>query len=376
MSRHQLETDLAQLGLGPDAQFPGVKAAFRQAALRFHPDRGGDAARFIRAYAAYRRLCAHFEGREPDEYAARAAEYDIAHEPVDELSENLSALDEAFAYIRQDLMQAEDQWIADIRSQVVAVMNTASQCSEIDAILKNTIKYVTRQFAKEVSNIIESSVGAVAQEFNTWMLSWMTPYYDEVRREFTRRWWRGRAALVLAIGGALVGGWAVLASGAVWISVAAALGCGTGFLLGWPLHTLIGSLRYRAGANVPAVTRPAIYVDKSHMAVVTSAVTDEQIAFGGGLAGLYAFGPWGAIAGLVLGALAGAAFGQEVQERRKIAIEQLDAFLPRACRQIRTILVQQLDQIARNMRAEVTHNYRTARQRAASCVHLLPAPIR
>jgi len=374
MDRQGLETDLAELGLERGATFASVKAAFRQAALRFHPDRGGDAAQFIRAYAAYRRLCAHFEGRQPHEYGEAAAAHEVSAEPIDELSQRLSALHDAFADIRQDLIQAEDQWVRDIRNQVVAVMNSASYCSQIDAILKNTIKYVTRQFAREVSSIIENSVGTVAQQFNGWMLSWLTPYYDEVRREFTRRWWRSGSSLLLTIIGGISGGWAALANGPLWVCIVGAIGATIGFLLAFPLHSLIGLARYRAEANVPVIAGPGVYVDKSHLEVLTSAVTDEQIALGGGLAGMYAFGPWGALAGLVLGAIAGSAFGQDVAQRRRVAIEQLDAFLPRACRQIRTILVEQLERIERDMRAEVTQNYRTARERAASCVYLLPAP--
>ena len=44
------------LGVRPGATAPEVTEAFRRFALRHHPDRGGDAARFQAGVDAYRRL--------------------------------------------------------------------------------------------------------------------------------------------------------------------------------------------------------------------------------------------------------------------------------------------------------------------------------
>lgn len=44
------------LGVGPDASQADVTDAFRRFALRNHPDRGGDPARFQAGVEAYRRL--------------------------------------------------------------------------------------------------------------------------------------------------------------------------------------------------------------------------------------------------------------------------------------------------------------------------------
>lgn len=48
--------DLAALGLPHDADAEAIKAAWRRAAMRLHPDRGGDHQQFIRIKAAYERL--------------------------------------------------------------------------------------------------------------------------------------------------------------------------------------------------------------------------------------------------------------------------------------------------------------------------------
>lgn len=375
MAQDHLGADFAELGLDPSADFGDVKAAFRRAALRFHPDRGGDARRFIRAYAAYRRLCEHFRGPAQEDDYARDGAIGAPGDPIDELVEHLEDLGAAFEAIRQDLMEAEGQWVADIRADVMQALNSASHCSEVDAIMKNTIKCVTRKFAKEVTQIVGSSVGAIGEAFNTWMLSWLTPYYDSIRDQHAKLWWRSRTAvLVASICGLLMAWLGAASAGLFWGAVGGLAGVLGGWALSCPLHLVIGAARYRAEGNVPVVRAPSVYVDKSHMQIVTDAVTDEQLGMAGAVGGLYAFGPWGALAGLVLGGIAGAVFGQDVAERRRIAVEQLDAFLPRACRQIRTLLVEQLNGVAVQMREEAKHNYRTARHRAAACVHLLPEP--
>jgi len=47
---------LSELGLPPDADQAAVKKKFRQLALKYHPDTGGDAARFIALMDSYRKL--------------------------------------------------------------------------------------------------------------------------------------------------------------------------------------------------------------------------------------------------------------------------------------------------------------------------------
>lgn len=60
-SRRRYDPDLALLGL--DAMPETAQAllsAFRRAAMRTHPDHGGSAAEFKRAYAAYERLARRY----------------------------------------------------------------------------------------------------------------------------------------------------------------------------------------------------------------------------------------------------------------------------------------------------------------------------
>lgn len=48
------------LGLKPNATLDEVKKAYREAAMKFHPDRFGDPEQFKRAQAAYEILETHF----------------------------------------------------------------------------------------------------------------------------------------------------------------------------------------------------------------------------------------------------------------------------------------------------------------------------
>jgi len=50
------EEDLADLGLPTTASEEDIKAAYKRLAQEHHPDKGGNAAAFIRAQCAYRRL--------------------------------------------------------------------------------------------------------------------------------------------------------------------------------------------------------------------------------------------------------------------------------------------------------------------------------
>ena len=56
-----LATAFEQLGLEPGASRPEVERAWRHFALRYHPDRGGDAAAFVRGQQAYDTIIEEFE---------------------------------------------------------------------------------------------------------------------------------------------------------------------------------------------------------------------------------------------------------------------------------------------------------------------------
>jgi hypothetical protein len=47
---------LAQLGLPSNADYETIKKRFRQLALKYHPDRGGDAGDFIKMMDSYKKL--------------------------------------------------------------------------------------------------------------------------------------------------------------------------------------------------------------------------------------------------------------------------------------------------------------------------------
>jgi DnaJ-domain-containing protein 1 len=49
-------TDFDVLGLGPDATFQDVRKQHRRMAMKHHPDRGGDAAKFREIQTAYENL--------------------------------------------------------------------------------------------------------------------------------------------------------------------------------------------------------------------------------------------------------------------------------------------------------------------------------
>jgi hypothetical protein len=47
---------LAQLGLPPNADYSAIKRKFRELALKYHPDTGGDAEKFIELMDSYKKL--------------------------------------------------------------------------------------------------------------------------------------------------------------------------------------------------------------------------------------------------------------------------------------------------------------------------------
>jgi hypothetical protein len=55
--------DLATLGLSTNANADDIKAAWRRAAMRLHPDRGGDHQQFVAAKAAFERLTGITRGK-------------------------------------------------------------------------------------------------------------------------------------------------------------------------------------------------------------------------------------------------------------------------------------------------------------------------
>jgi hypothetical protein len=381
MHSDQVTVDLAELGLSPEAGFRDVKAAFRRLVLNLHPDApgGGDVKRFIRVYAAYQRLSEHFRDSASsgdDVVHERQAEsLGFEPEPLDELQQRLLDLMEAFARIGDELIPSEEDMVAELRKEFIQAFNRASSCSELDGMFKKAAKIVTRDVIRHLSQHMNEAIGIVAGDYNDWMRSWLTPFYESVRVEDARRWWRSGTAAILSICG-LAAGVLVAAGNPVYIAASAPLGALLGWLAAAPVHRVIGAIRYNVQTNVPAIEAQRVRFDRSHLAALRSAASPEDIAALGGMAGLWALGgPWGALAGLVVGGIAGAIFGEDVAERRKRAVEQLDAFLPKACREIRWILLRQLDTIASEMKREIEDNYRAARSRAARCVHLLPAPV-
>jgi hypothetical protein len=171
------------LGLPPEATAAQVKAAYRRLVADAHPDRGGEAAEFIRIRAAYEILATFLQPGAVDE--------DI---PIPE--ELRRVIDNIVADFREQQRWAESQTLAHLDRFEKHMTNHIQKAS------RNDLRHFSEAFGNSWSTTIDSLFGAcnsrcddVVQRYETWYTENTRAFFDDLHRRellrfaFRRRFW-------------------------------------------------------------------------------------------------------------------------------------------------------------------------------------------
>ncbi len=357
------------LGLPPEATAAQVKAAYRRLATETHPDRGGEAAAFIRVRAAYE-IVAAFLGE-------RAGADEI---PVPEGLREV--IDGIVADFREQQRWAETQTLARLDSFEKHMAGYIAKAS------RNELRQFSQTFSDMWSSAIDSLFAtcndrcdAVVVRYETWYAKSTQSLFDRLyRRELLlfavrRRFWEVFAILgALAAALSFVIGWE--GPWRRWVS--------TGLIL---IAALAGFLAYRRQARrdrrrrekVQPLSVVVFEIDKNaRFATETALRKGRRTTAALGLAGVVLGNA--AASGILapmIGAVAGSALGgaldrfiNPIDKMRASMEAELRRFMAMARPQVTRYVVEAHDRLLVEVRAQIIENYQ---QRVDDTVKLLTA---
>ncbi|MBC7293143.1 MAG: DnaJ domain-containing protein [Thermoleophilia bacterium] len=363
-----------------DASFAEVRAAYRRLAAQTHPDRGGDAADFIRVRAAYEVIANAFQ---------RGALGGGAGIPDDWAGEDIP--------VPAELREVIEQIVADFRSHLIwAEQETATR---LDAFEQNMLAYLQRatrselrQFTATFRNSWEATVGSlfaacnercdqILQAYEKWYRdSTADLFKDLYRRELWSFYRRPRfwefflvcagvaAALSVAVG------W----GGPVrrWVSVGLlALGAVLAFLAyRWDCRRRRGARQKVEPLSIVPFQVPGEACFQTEAKLRRGRRTTGGIGLAGLLLGDAVAGGWGvpvagAAAGLALGGIIDRLLHPTRQMRADMQAE-VRRFVRIARSQVTRYVLEAHEQVLAQVRADIVKNYQV---RVEGVVKLLAA---
>jgi hypothetical protein len=357
------------LGLPRDATAVQVKAAYRRLVAQAHPDRGGNAAEFIKIRAAYEILAAFLKQGPPDD--------DI---PVP--ADLRSVIDSIVGEFREHQRWAEAETLTQLGAFETRMTSYIQSASRGDL----------RQFSTTFRNSWDATIDSlfakcnercdtILQSYESWYTkSTQAVFNDIYRKELLRFAWRRQFWEVFVVLGAIAGALTVVIGwdGPVrrWISIALIV-----------VAAVLSFLAYRWGARrrrkvrekveplsvVPfAIQRGAQF--QTEAALRRGRRTTAALGLAGMFLGNAASGGFAMpIVGAVAGAAAGGAFDRLVnptgQMRRNMQAE-LRRFMAVARPQVAGYVLEAHEQLLDEVRGQIVASYQ---ERMRGTVKLLTA---
>jgi hypothetical protein len=346
-----------------------VKAAYRARIAEAHPDRGGDAATFIRIRAAYEILSAFLHEPAPDDEV-----------PIP--SGLRSVIDEVVREFREQQLWAQEE--------------TRRQMGVFEARMADYIRSASRselrQFSVTFKNSWDASIGAlfikcnercdlITQEYESWYTSSTQAVFDEIYRKellrFARRPRFWEVFLVLAAIGAALG-WAIGWGGQTgrWVSIALVLvAFGLAFLAHrWSVRRERATREKVEPLSVVPFQMPRGARFQTETALRRGRKTTAAMGVAGLVLGNAASG---GLAAPVLGAVAGAALGgafdrllNPTKRMRENMLAELGRFMQVAGPQVASYVLEAHEQLLSSVREQIVANYE---ERVRGTVKLLTA---
>ena len=357
------------LGLPRDATATQVKAAYRRLVSEAHPDRGGEAAEFIRIRAAYEILSAFLKEGPLEE--------DI---PIP--SDLRAVIDSIVAEFREHQRWAEAETLAQLgafETRLVGYIRSASR-SEL------------RQFSTKFRDSWEATINAlfvrcnarcdaILQSYESWYEESTQAVFEEVYRNDLRRFaWRWRFweifAIVMAVAAALTVaiGW----GGPVrlWISVAVLIVAAiASFLVYWWWMRRRRKVREKVE---PLSVVPFQIREGARFQTEAALRQGRRTTAALGLAGMFLGGAVSSglalpIAGAAAGAALGGVFDRLVNPTGQMRVNmehELRRFMTMARPQITAYVLEAHEQLLEDVRGRIVANYQ---ERVKGTVKLLTA---
>jgi curved DNA-binding protein CbpA len=359
------------LGLPHEATAAQVKAAYRRLVAEAHPDRGGQAAQFIRVRAAYEILSAFLEQRRPGE------------PPEDDIP------------IPPGLREVIDSIVADFREQQRwAEAETLAYLAHFEGHMTGYIQKASRaelrQFSRAFSTSWDAVINAlfskcnsrcdgILRRYETWYTESTQAFFDGLyRRELLRFPLRRRFWEVFAVLGALSGALSVVVGWGGpwhrWVSLGLILvAAGVAFLV----YRRSARQQRRVREKVEPLSVVVFEIDKNARFPTEAALRrGRRTTAALGLAGMFLGNA--ASAGLavpVVGAVAGAAVGGAVDrllnptgQMRKNMEADLRRFMALARPQVTKYVLEAHSQLLDEVRSQIVDNYQ---ERTEETVKLL-----
>lgn len=357
------------LGLPRVATSAQVKAAYRHLVAEAHPDRGGEAAEFIKIRAAYEILAAFLKQGPPDD--------DI---PIP--ADLRAVIDSIVSEFREHQRWAESETLAQLKTfetRMVTYIQSASR-SEL------------RQFSITFRNSWDAIVGAlftkcnercdyILQDYEGWYTESTQAVFDDLyRKELLHFAWRRRFWEIFLVLGAIAGALTVVIGwgGPVrrWVSVAMIAAA-----------VVLAFLAYRWRARRQRKTRekveplsvvPFEIQQGAHFQTEATMRRGRRTTTAMGLAGMFlGNAASGGFAVPIVGAAAGAALGGVLDrlvnptgQMRRSMQDDLQRFMDMARPQMTGYVLEAHEQLLDSVRGRIMANYQ---ERVKGTVKLLTA---
>jgi hypothetical protein len=355
------------LGLPHEATVAQVKAAYRRLVAEAHPDRGGQAAEFIRIRAAYEILSAFLEHALPED--------DIPIPP--DLREVIESIVQDF---REQQRWAESETLAHL------AYFESQMRSYIQRATRNELRQFSTAFGTSWDAVIDalfskcnSRCDGVLERYETWYTENTQALFDGMyRKELLRFAFRRRFWEVFVVLGAMVGALTVVIGWEGpwrrWVSLGMILlAAGVSFLV----YRRSARRQRKAREKVEPLSVVVFELSKNAVFPTEAALRrGRRTTTALGLAGMYLGNvASGGFAVPVVGAVAGAALGgaldrflKPLGQMRKNMEQDLARFMALARSQVTSYVLEAHVQLLDEVRGQIVDNYQ---ERVKGTVKLL-----
>lgn len=281
-----------------------IKRAYRRKAFETHPDRGGTAADFLAVQAAFEVLSSKFNGGfwEPGLDAA--------------LVERLDDIHRAFVCLEEDAVRLIQAVLSNFENDLTIMIGGYGSDRQMKSRAQADISALWAEAVNRIATHLEEQIQSIADEHERWLLEYLRPVAEAMRRENPPRWYERWATAWVAVGVGIIAASLGIASGHGWVT-----------LLASPLAGVaIFPMRYRRKFDVDRLIQgvdlsdvriqsrlSGLNVERNGSSTVGASASGAAI---GASFGLF-LGPIGAIAGGALGAVVGWLMGETLDERKE-----------------------------------------------------------
>jgi curved DNA-binding protein CbpA len=307
------------LGLAVSFSASDLKSAFRQAALKTHPDKGGNTLEFLKVHAAYERLMNDGSFADSEEFKETPEELRIR---LVEIARAFEFIDSAF---RERYPTKVEHFAADLRQRM-------TDMDSKDALLKhwpNEVDAAWGTFTTQMGEWLKSQTEQVAVDFNQWLTTVWAEHLNEAKNRHVENKWSSSAfwipATIIGLFFSVLGFMLCSAySYPFWFSF---------FLLPFSLpladyfYQQESENRSKAKISIPQLNDDNLLMDANlfKFPLKNILLSDEaayRVGFNGAWMGWMIGGPWGAVLGGIAGGLIGWFKGLRLEKLKEMVFTE------------------------------------------------------